>query len=229
MNVVQKGRMVCRIQILEKKLLNQIHNHLIGWDETYTCSLQRHVFFPNQSIILIFYAFEIFCRVFNDTTIKLEYAKLLAKSILQAILTYIDNIRTSSWENRFFAYAKTKTQISFAVTAKLISAFVFATRIVQSLFYLTPKFQASSHIQWLHSPVCVGSGRKPRKPVSHNEAHMILWRIDDDYLFEYGGVPLIFKPRCEKTGRRGFRPGPTQTRLYNQTRWLEAWNFVYRK
>ena len=33
----------------------------------------------------------------------------------------------------FFAYAKTKTQISFAVTAKLISAFVFATRIVQPL------------------------------------------------------------------------------------------------
>ena len=30
------------------------------------------------------------------------------------------------------------------VTAKLISAFVFATRIVQSLFYLYPKFQASS-------------------------------------------------------------------------------------
>ena len=34
----------------------------------------------------------------------------------------------------FFAYAKTKTQISFAVPAKLISAFVFATRIVQPLF-----------------------------------------------------------------------------------------------
>ena len=32
----------------------------------------------------------------------------------------------------------------FAVTAKLISAFVFATRIVQSLFFLNPKFQASS-------------------------------------------------------------------------------------
>ena len=30
------------------------------------------------------------------------------------------------------------------VTAKLISAFVFATRIVQFLLYLTPKFQASS-------------------------------------------------------------------------------------
>ena len=30
------------------------------------------------------------------------------------------------------------------------------------------------------------------------------------------------EPRCEKTGLRGFRPGPTQTRLYNYTRWLEA-------
>ena len=33
---------------------------------------------------------------------------------------------------------------SFAVTAKLISAFVFTTWIVQYLFYLNPKFQASS-------------------------------------------------------------------------------------
>ena len=36
-------------------------------------------------------------------------------------------------ETRFFAYAKTKTQISCAVTAQLISAFVFAARIVQFL------------------------------------------------------------------------------------------------
>ena len=39
-----------------------------------------------------------------------------------------------------FAYAKTKAQISFAVTAKLISAFVFAPRIVQFLYFLKPKF-----------------------------------------------------------------------------------------
>ena len=63
----------------------------------------------------------------------------------------------------FFAYAKTKTQISFAVTAKLINAFVFATRIVQSLYFLNPKFQASSHLLWLYRPVCVGPGRKPRR------------------------------------------------------------------
>ena len=31
----------------------------------------------------------------------------------------------------------------------------------------------------------------------------------------------IFEPRCEKTGLRGFRPGPTQTGLYSHSRWLE--------
>ena len=64
-----------------------------------------------------------------------------------------------------FAHAKTKTQISFAVTAKLISAFVFATRIVQSLYYLNPKSHATNRLLWLYSPVCVGPGRKPRRPV----------------------------------------------------------------
>ena len=60
---------------------------------------------------------------------------------------------------------KTKTQISFAVTAKLISAFVFATRIVQPLYFLNTKFQASSHLVWSYSLVCVGPGQKPRRPV----------------------------------------------------------------
>ena len=65
----------------------------------------------------------------------------------------------------FLHMPKTKTQISFAVTAKLISAFVFAKRIVQLHYFLDPKFQASSHLLWLYSPVCVAPGRKPRRPV----------------------------------------------------------------
>ena len=64
----------------------------------------------------------------------------------------------------FCIYAKTKMQISCAVTAQLISAFVFAIQIVQSLHYLNPKFQASSYLLWLYSLVCVGPGRKPRRP-----------------------------------------------------------------
>ena len=48
--------------------------------------------------------------------------------------------------------------------AKLISAFIFATRIVRFLYLLISKFQASSSLLWLYSPVCIGPGRKPRKP-----------------------------------------------------------------
>ena len=58
-----------------------------------------------------------------------------------------------------------RSQISFAVTAKLISAFIFATRIVQSLSFLNTKFQASSHFLRRRSLICVGPGRKPRRPV----------------------------------------------------------------
>ena len=57
-----------------------------------------------------------------------------------------------------------------AVTAKLISTFVFATRIVQFLFYLNPKFQASSSFLCLYRPVCVGPGRKPHCWFSHEAA-----------------------------------------------------------
>ena len=64
-----------------------------------------------------------------------------------------------------FAYAKTKMQISFAVTAKLISAFVFATRIVQYLSFLNTKLQASSNFLRLCSLICVGPDLKLRRPV----------------------------------------------------------------
>ena len=78
------------------------------------------------------------------------------------LFLFINHVLSLVMRNRVFIYAKTKTQISFAVTAKLISAFIFATRIVQSLYYLNPKFQVSSHLPWLYRPVCVGPGRKPR-------------------------------------------------------------------
>ena len=41
----------------------------------------------------------------------------------------------------------------------------FATRIVQSLYFLNTKFQASSHLLWLYSLVCIGPGQKTRRPV----------------------------------------------------------------
>ena len=39
----------------------------------------------------------------------------------------------------------------------------------------------------------------------------------------------FYEPRCEKTSLQGFRPGPTQIGLYCHRRWLEAWNFGFRK
>ena len=50
-------------------------------------------------------------------------------------------------------------------------AFVFATRIVQFLFYLNPKFQASSSFLCLYRLVCVGPGRKPHCWFSHEAAN----------------------------------------------------------
>ena len=70
--------------------------------------------------------------------------------------------------------AKTKALISFAVTTKLISTFVFATQIVQSLYCLNTKFQASRHVLWLYSLVCIGPGRKPRRPVFSQRGSNIL-------------------------------------------------------
>ena len=71
--------------------------------------------------------------------------------------------------------AKTKTQISFAVTAKLISTFVFATLIVQFLYFLNPNFPASSHLLCLYSLVCVGPVQKPHCWFSNEAAYIYIW------------------------------------------------------
>ena len=55
----------------------------------------------------------------------------------------------------------------------LISAFVFSTCIVQSYFYLNPKFKASSYLLWLHSLFCVGPGNTEDR-FSHNEAQIVI-------------------------------------------------------
>ena len=60
-----------------------------------------------------------------------------------------------------FCICENKDADQLPGNVKLISAFVFTTWIVQSLYYLNPKFQASSHLLWLYRPVCVGPGRKP--------------------------------------------------------------------
>ena len=67
-----------------------------------------------------------------------------------------------------FTYAKIKTQISCAVIAQLISAFVFDRRAVQFVLYLFPKCQASS-TGWFVSDL-VGN---TEDRFSHVAAHML--------------------------------------------------------
>ena len=70
---------------------------------------------------------------------------------------------------------KQKVQISFAVIGKLISTFVFTTEIVQFLYFLyflNPKFQASSHLLCLCSLECVRPVLEPHWCFSHDKAHI---------------------------------------------------------
>ena len=70
----------------------------------------------------------------------------------------------------------------------------------------------------------------PEDRFSHKEAHLLVvfkrsklhGRVSMMFSFSSGVWLFPHEPRCEKTGLRGMGPGPTQTRLYNHTRWLEA-------
>ena len=97
----------------------------------------------------------------------------------------------------FFAYAKIKTQISCPVTAKLISAFVFAIRIVQSLNYLNPKFQASRLTIFCGCTAQFVSDLvgNPEDRFSHNEAHFILNSC----------LLCVFVPKAQTRLRQSFK------------------------
>ena len=68
-------------------------------------------------------------------------------------------------KNQQSAEAKTKALISCAVAVQLISAFVFATGIVQFL-YLYPKFHDSSFLLWVYSKagLCLTLVGNPEDP-----------------------------------------------------------------
>ena len=71
--------------------------------------------------------------------------------------------------------------ISKVFTAKLLGVRIYSISnmscvtswIVQYLFFLNTKFQASSHLQWLYSLVCVRPGQNPSCLFSYAVAHFI--------------------------------------------------------
>ena len=83
---------------------------------------------------------------------------------------------------------KTKAQISFAVTVRLISAFVSAAQIVQFLYFLNPKFPTSSHLLCLYRLVCVGPILKAPSWFSRVAAHMF-HALNDLHLLSQTPIP----------------------------------------
>ena len=78
--------------------------------------------------------------------------ELSAYSVSESTCEFVDNSvpRVTVWhheachEKTGFCLGKNKGADQLRITAKLISAYVFATQIVQSLFFLKPEFQCSS-------------------------------------------------------------------------------------
>ena len=68
---------------------------------------------------------------------------------------------------------KTKAQISCSVTVQLIRAFVFATKIVQSLYFLNQDFKPLAKLCGLFGyAVCVRSGQKSADRFCGDAAHI---------------------------------------------------------
>ena len=66
----------------------------------------------------------------------------------------------------------------------------------------------------------------PADKFCHDTAHMAKYKGTKCHglvhLFHYIQLVERNEPCSEKTGLRGFRPGPTQIGLYGHRRWLEA-------
>ena len=77
---------------------------------------------------------------------------------------------------------------------KLISAIVFATRIVLFLLYLNRKFQASSSFLCWYRSVCVRPVRKPHCWFSHEVAHMYCMSSGLCGVFSYNITDDLTRP-----------------------------------
>ena len=115
-------------------------------------------------------------RPWSDTNWVVQHAgrKLVISDSWSWVILSTTNVNVI-WRGFFFAYAKTKVQISCAVTVQLISTFVFATWIVQFPYFLNPNFLASSYLLSLHKPgLCQTWSEIPRT------IFLMMWLICSD-------------------------------------------------
>ena len=122
-----------------------------------------------------------FCRQFIFINIL---DKVKGKPLTISI--YINELPHELANNLLF---ENKGADQLAVTTKLISAFVSAKRIVQFVFYLYPKFQASSTFSCLCSSFCVGPVQKPHCWFSHKAAQICRVKFCGSLFLQYLSPP----------------------------------------
>ena len=71
---------------------------------------------------------------------------------------------------------------------------------MRSLFYIKPKFQASSHLRWLYSPMYVGPGRKPRRLVFSQRGSFYNLGTIERTMRHYRGCSFSRNTRTEHSG-----------------------------
>ena len=106
-------------------------------------------------------------------------------------------IWATTWENWIFHIRKQRHRPAFRLTAKLISALCFRYTASTIPPFLNTKFQASSHLVWLYSLVCVGPGRKPQRPFFSEWGSFDLLCIKSGcivFILTIHLISLVFKP-----------------------------------
>ena len=116
--------------------------------------------------------------------------------------------RASLWENLSFCIFENKNADQLRSNCAADQRICFlAIRIVQSLYYLNPKFQASSYRLWLYRSVYVRPGRKSRRPVfsqrgSDTYCHVVSFELNRRTEYPKGSFQIL-------TGSRDLETSPS--------------------
>ena len=137
-------------------------------------------------------------------------------------LILISEYWATLWENLLFVYAHIKAQISSWSDQRL------CFRYVNSTIPLLPKSEISSlKLPSVYSLVCVGPCRNPKRKNFSWRDNILSQQQISHHWHSFSMIASVSHV-MRKPVLRGFRPGLTQSRLYNRRRWLEAWIFGFR-
>ena len=95
--------------------------------------------------------------------------------------------------------------------------------VAEGLYHPYSENKGADQLHVIAQLICVFVFVYAKNRFSHNEAHFCMYLLVALLCLYFRVITTILRmsknePRCEKTGLRGFRPGPTQTGLRNHRR-----------